>query len=71
MCYEQSGGIDLKILLFFVKLDTLIYFSPKEFVMDNKHRNLISLSDQLLLLVDVDCQRCLYLSLTKKLHVSE
>lgn len=61
----------MKILLFFVKLDTLIYFSPKEFVMDNKHRNLISLSDQLLLLVDVDCQRCLYLSLTKKLHVSE
>lgn len=64
MCYEQSGVIDFKILLYFV-FDTLIYFSPKEFVMDNKHRNLISLSDQsLLLLVDVDCQRCLYLNLT-------
>lgn len=64
MCYEQSGVIDFKILLYFV-FDTLIYFSPKEFVMDNKRGNLISLSDQsLLLLVDVDCQRCLYLSLT-------
>lgn len=64
MCYEQSGVIDFKILLYFVKFDTLIYFSPKEFVMDNKQGNMISLSDQLLLLVDVDCQRCLYLSLT-------
>lgn len=38
MCYEQSGVIDFKILLYFV-FDTLIYFSPKEFVMDNKQGN--------------------------------
>lgn len=33
----------MNILLFFINFNNLIYLSPKEFVMDNKGGNLISL----------------------------
>lgn len=33
----------MNILLFFINFNNLIYFSPKEFVMDNKVGNLIFL----------------------------